>query len=166
MNSEKLYTEKVTSLRTGLLFLGLSALFAWLAFWKLQRIHSGALTGIFLLLTIMFLFYTLNYRTLVIEISKEEVTLRFGLFRWQIPLNTIAFCSRDTASLWRIGGAGIHFSFFNKRYRAMFNFLEHDRVVLGLNKKKGPVSEVAFSTTEPERVMDIILSQINQGETA
>jgi hypothetical protein len=166
MNGEKIYAEKVSSLRTGLLFLGLCVIFTGLVFWKLQRTPSGSQPVFFLLLTIMFLFYTLNYRTLVIEISKEEVSLQFGLFHWHIPLDTIASCYIDTAPLWRIGGAGIHFSFFNKRYRAMFNYLEHDRVVLSLNKKKGLVSEVAFSTREPERVMDSILSQIKQGNAA
>ncbi|MBN1267835.1 MAG: hypothetical protein JXA25_20255 [Anaerolineales bacterium] len=161
MNTEKLYMEKVTSFKTGMLFLNLSIFSSALALWRLQRTSPDTLVVIFLLITTMFLFYTLNYRTLLITITNKEVTLQFGLFRWHMPLNTIAYCSRDTFSLWRIGGAGIHFSWFNKRYRAMFNFLEHDRVVLSLKKKKGLVSEVAFTTQNPDKVISLIQAQLH-----
>jgi len=85
--------------------------------------------------------------------NEDELSLKFGLFTWQIPLDNIETCFIDETSLWRIGGAGIHFSPMGGRYRAMFNFLEHPRVVVCLKEKKGPVRDIAFSTTHPDKVM-------------
>lgn len=111
---------------------------------------------VFLLLGVLFLFYTLNYHTLNILIEKTGVTLGFGLIHWTIPLEQIEDCRQDDTSLWRIGGAGIHFSPFNKRYRAMFNFLEYPRVLLILREKRGLVRDIAFSTRQPEEVIRLI----------
>ena len=63
--------------------------------------------------------------------------------------------------MFRVGGAGIHFTWIKGRYRAFWNFLEHPRVVLALQKKHGVVSEIAFSTQHPEKVMEIIRSELN-----
>jgi hypothetical protein len=53
----------------------------------------------------------------------------------------------------RNGGAGIHFMLVNGRYRASFNFLEHPRVVIRFRNKIGPVVDLSFSTTQPEKVL-------------
>ena len=73
-------------------------------------------------------------------------------------------CYLDGTSLWRIGGAGIHFSSFERRYRAMFNFLEYPRVVVALKEKRGPVRDIAFSTQHPEEIMSLIQESFPQGD--
>jgi hypothetical protein len=120
------------------------------------RVRAAGLDGwsiALLLAAAFFLFYSLNYRTLVTRIDPEALRLRFGLFEWTIPLDDIETCSPDTLTLWGIGGAGIHFTPVAGRYRAMFNFLEYPRLVLGLRIKKGPVRDVAFSTRQPAEVL-------------
>jgi hypothetical protein len=108
MTSQTLYEERLSSRRTEALFIVLTlvplALLAW-------RVPSAGLDGwsVFLLVaSAFFLFYSLNYRTLVIRVSEDALRLRFGLFEWTIPLQNIEACAPDTLTLWRIGGAGIH----------------------------------------------------------
>jgi len=156
---EAVYSENVSSPRTSALFMILCAFFGWLAYRRLQNHPAGeTLAIVYLLLAAMFLFYVLNYHTLHIRINMEKVTLRFGLFTRHIPIHTISTVTIDSESLWRIGGAGIHFSWFQRRYRAMFNFLQYPRVVLQLSRKRGPVQDVAFTTRNPAAVMETIRS--------
>lgn len=150
------YYEKVTSKKTELLFLGLALLSLLLALWRQEVAGRGTFSTLLLAAFVFFLFYALNYRTLTIHLTPQELKLRFGLFRWTIPVDNVERCYEDEVSLRRIGGAGIHFSSFEGQYRAMFNFLEYPRVVVSLKEKRGPVREVAFSTQQPEQVMAYI----------
>jgi hypothetical protein len=113
-----------------------------------------------LCLFLFFSFYSLNYRTLTIRVTRESLMLTFGVFSWRIPLEEIAECAPDDVSIWRIGGAGIHFTWIRRRYRAMFNVLEYPRVVVALKKRKGPVRDIAFSTRRPEEVIRIIAEAV------
>jgi hypothetical protein len=150
------YNEQISSSRTEALFLSLTLLFLLLSIWRVNAIGFSLLSGIFFFLFIFFLFYSLNYRTLILRLSPELLELRFGLFIWTMPLNNVENCFLDDTSLWRIGGAGIHFSPMHGRYRAMFNFLEYPRVVIALKRKKGLVRDIAFSTRQPEEVLRFI----------
>lgn len=155
------YEEKVLSARTEWLFLALAFVFLSLLAWMLVVRGGGFLTIVFGCLFLLFLFYSLNYRTLVIRLSGEALTLEFGVFTWNVELENIEACYLDDVSLWKIGGAGIHFTFLRRRYRASLNFLEHPRVVITLKQKKGPVREVAFSTANPEEVIRVIRARAN-----
>ncbi|MDH3944005.1 MAG: hypothetical protein OEV06_07935, partial [Anaerolineae bacterium] len=57
---------------------------------------------------------------------------------------------------WRNGGAGVHLMMVEGRYRVSFNFLEHERVVLRLKRKRGPVRDVSFSTGAAEKVVGVV----------
>jgi hypothetical protein len=131
------YTERISSPRTEALFLTLTLLFLALALWRLTIADLAAFTIILFGLGGFFLFYSLNYRTLTIRLTSDALQLRFGLFNWSVALDDVADCFLDKTSLWRIGGAGIHFSLIGRRYRAMFNFLEYPRVVIALKEKEG-----------------------------
>lgn len=156
MPREQLYDERVSSNRTEALFVTLTLAFLSLAVWRATASGFGFLTIASLCLSAFFLFYALNYRTLVIHLTPQSLILRFGIFKWTVPLDAIETCSLDRTSLWRIGGAGIHFTSLQGRYRAMFNFLEYPRVVVALREKKGPVRDIAFSTQRPQEVMQLI----------
>jgi len=151
-----LYRERVTSRRTTALFVALTALFLLLSVWRVMVNGMGALPIALLCLSCFFAFYTLNYRALIVRVTPQSLTLTFGLFTWTVPLDEIAGCAQDDVSLWRIGGAGIHFTGIRGRYRAMFNVLEYPRVVVALRHRRGPVRDIAFSTRRPDAVMSII----------
>jgi hypothetical protein len=147
------YEERVSSPGTEALFVGLVVLFLVLFFLRVRGSGWGCVAGLFLLLLGLFLFYTVNYRTLVIRITSEALHLRFGVFSWAVPWDLVAHWHRDDTPLWRVGGAGIHFTMIRRRYRVFFNFLEHPRVVLELKRSRGLVRDVAFSTARPEELL-------------
>jgi hypothetical protein len=150
------YYERVVSKRTEALFLGLTVLFLLLSLWRMKMAGLDTLTVILCILCAFFLFYSLNYRTLRIRLTTEHLELKFGLFTWVVALENVEHCFLDDTSLWRIGGAGIHFSPIHGRYRAMFNFLEYPRVVIALKRRMGLVRDIAFSTRYPNEVIEKI----------
>lgn len=157
MTDDVIYTEEFSSPKTQALFIGLTALFGALAAWRVRAARASRLAGVFLLFAALFLFYVLNYRTLLIRLTPAALRLRFGLFTWTVPLDNVASCSHDELpALQRLGGAGIHFMVVRRRYRVSFNFLEHPRVVVALKNPAGPVCDVSFSTRRPDRVVQLL----------
>jgi len=117
------------------------------------------LAAVLLLLSCFFLFYAVNYRTLIIRMTPKALALRFGVFSWTVPWDTVAHWHRDDTPMWRVGGAGIHFTKIRRRYRVFFNFLGHPRLVLELSKPRGFVSDVVFSTRRPAELLDAVAAR-------
>ena len=156
MTPETVYEERVSSARTEALFVGLAVLFLALFGVRVRGSEWGFVAGLFLVLSCLFLFYAVNYRTLVIRITSETLHLRFGVFSLAVPWDSVARWHRDDTPLWRVGGAGIHFTMIRRRYRVFFNFLEHPRVVLELERRRGLVRDVVFSTARPEELLLVV----------
>lgn len=151
-----MYTEALTSRRTLALFVVLTLCCAVAGAWRTSSVGWDALAIVLVALAAFFVFYALNYRELNVQLSDAGLTLRFGIFTWQVASTNVERCYQDDTSLWRIGGAGIHFSPIRGRYRAMFNFLEYPRVVLELKHQQGLVRDIAFSTRHPESVLALV----------
>ncbi len=163
MNNSTLYHERLTSNKTEALFLALTILFLALLAWRVSAAGLDALAVVCLLFFVVFLFYSVNYRTLVIDLDPESLKLKFGIFTWTVALNNIdAFALDEIPVLMRYGGAGIHFMFIRKRYRASFNFLEYPRVVITFKKKVGPVRDISFSTQRPDEIQQLVQSTMKQ----
>jgi Ca2+/Na+ antiporter len=150
------YNEKLSSAKTETLFILLTLIFLALFTWRWLNVGWNGWTIAFLCFFAFFLFYSLNYRTLKIQLSPETLQLTFGIFTWKITISNIKNCYLDEDTFWRFGGAGIHFMWIKGKYRAFFNFLEYPRVVVTLKEKKGLVQEVAFTTKRPEQVQEFI----------
>jgi hypothetical protein len=161
MNDEVLYEERITSNKTEALFILLTLLPTLIYIWGIKAGRKGNLTAVSLFLSILFFFYSLNYRTLVIRLTSRYFRLTFGLSSWNVSLSNVEDCRLDEIPpLMRIGGAGIHFMMIRNRYRASFNFLEYPRVVIGLKNKVGPIQDISFSTRQPDRVIHLIQETI------
>lgn len=157
MSQQQAYKERLTSNWTEALFIGLTLTFAALAWWQISGGGPDFFIGLFSFLTIFFLFYTLNYRTLLVSIDQQGLRLKFGVFSYTIPFDNIESFSLDQIPwLVKYGGAGIHFMSVRGRYRASFNFLEYPRVVIGLRKKSGLVRDVSFSTRRPDEILGLL----------
>ena len=167
MDENHIYHEKISSRKTESLFVALTCLSLMLLIWRITASSFGVLGSIFLFLFCLFLFYTLNYRILVICFTLDFLTLRFGVFTWKIPASNISECKLDDdiPPMKKYGGAGIHFMVVHKRYRASFNFLEYSRVVVKLKKKAGLVSDVSFSTRHPDELIHLMQQIISTNET-
>jgi Ca2+/Na+ antiporter len=157
MAEEIIYSEKLQSNKTEALFVGLTVVFFLVFMWRMSLGSLDVLGAVFLAFFVMFLFYSLNYRTLVIQISATALRLKFGILSWRVALDNIENCRLDELpTLMRQGGAGIHFMLIRNRYRASLNFLEYPRVVVALKKKIGPVRDISFSTQQPDEIIQVI----------
>ena len=162
MAEDILYSERVSSNRTEVLFLSLMSLFLLLFIWRLNTGRLDMLAAAFFCLFGLFLFYALNFRTLTILLTPQSLKLVFGIFKWIVPLGNVEECRLDDIStLMRMGGAGIHFMIIHRRYRASFNFLEYPRVVITLKRKIWLVRDISFSTRQPEDVLRHIREAIS-----
>lgn len=157
-----LYNERSSSHRTEALFITLTILFLILLIRRMSAGSLDILAVAFFCLFVLFLFYSVNYRTLIIRLTHESLKLTFGIFSWSVKLDNVEDCRRDELPLLlRMGGAGIHFMSVRKRYRASFNFLEHPRVVVALKEKRGLVRELSFSTRHPVDVLRLIREAVS-----
>lgn len=167
MTDELLYHERLASNRTEALFVALTVLFSSLCAWRQKSRGLDKLAFLFLGLSGLFAFYSLNYRTLIIRLTSKSLALTFGLFTWTVPLENIADCRLDEVPpLQRMGGAGIHFMMVHNRYRASFNFLEYPRVVCAFSNKMGPVQDLSFSTRRPDDVLRLLLAAVSASQAA
>ncbi len=157
MTNNPIYEESVSSNKTEALFLVFTVLFLILLIWRVNAGGPSILSAAFFLLFTFFFFYSVNYRKLIIRLTSESLKLRFGIFTWTIPLDNVGECRLDDIPvLMRFGGAGIHFMYIRKRYRASFNFLEHPRVVIAFRKKVGIVRDISFSTRRPNELIRLL----------
>jgi hypothetical protein len=166
MKEDLQYHEKMTSGRTIVLFVGLAFLFSVLFTWRVAATGLRGSAVVFLIFFVVFSFYIVNYRKLVIRITPEALKLTFGIFTWTVALDDIESCRIDNLTpLERYGGAGIHFMTVHGRYRANFNFLEYPRLVIALKRKSGLVKDISFSTRRPDEIQGIIFNA-NRGNQA
>lgn len=162
-----IYTERISSNKTEALFLALTILFFSLFIWRVNTGSRDVLAVVFFCFFGFFFFYSVNYRTLLIFLTSEFLKLRFGIFTWIVPLDNVEeFRIDEIPLLMRMGGAGIHFMFIRKRYRASFNFLEYPRVVVAFKRKVGPVRDISFSTHRPDDVLRLIQEAVSAKMTA
>ena len=161
------YLETLTSRRTFDLFAVLTFISMMFLFWRWSRHQLDGWTIAYLVIFLFFLFSTFNYQTLNINLTQEVLTLKFGLFRWTVPVENIAACQIDVLPLFmRYGGAGVHFMLIDGRYRASFNFLEYPRIVVSFKRMVGPVKDLSFSTQNPEEIIRLIHSAIENQESS
>lgn len=152
-----LYEERLKSNKTTFLFVVLAIIMAVLFLSRNTRFDLDGLGITFLVFSFFFTFYVFNYRTLIILITQKNLLLKFGIFRWNIPINKIKDCLVDDISgFMKFGGAGIHFMTIHQRYRASFNFLDYSRVLIRFKKKIGPVRDLSFSTKNPDKVIQLL----------
>jgi hypothetical protein len=160
------YTERISSNKTEALFLLLTLIFFLLLIWRVVSLSLDWLALLLACFSVIFLFYSLNYRILLIHLYPEALKLTFGMFSWTVPMDNIGECSLDELPvIMKYGGAGIHFMTIRQRYRASFNFLEYPRVVIALKNKVGPVQEISFSTCHPDELMKLIHGLAQAGQT-
>lgn len=158
---ESKYTEKLRSNLTTVLFIDLFLIFLFLSGWRFGVVGWKFTPALFLVMSVFFLFYVFNYRTLRIRVSEEDLVLRFGLVRWRTPLSNIKDCTLDESPWWiKYGGAGVHFAMVKGLYRAYFNFLEGPRIFITFKEKQGLVRALVFSTANPVGVLELLSGRI------
>jgi len=162
-----IYEERLSSKWTQAVFVAIMVPFLVYVLWRVITVAADAPSAVVFCLFAFFLFYSINYRTLTIRITRRSLKLVFGIFTWTVPLEDIRDCHLDEALplLLRFGGAGIHFMWVHGRYRVSFNFLEYPRVVVGLKRRARLVKDVSFSTRRPQEVVRLIEGLLSATDT-
>jgi hypothetical protein len=165
--SNLIYKERISSNKTEALFLLLTVLFFLLLDWRRNAVGMDWLAVVFIGFFVLFFFYSLNYRTLVIHLTSDSLKLKFGIFLWTVPVDNIQKCSLDELPvIMKYGGAGMYFMTIQKRYRVSFNFLEYPRVVIAFKNNVGPVRDISFSTRRPDEIIQLIKSLLDANQPA
>jgi membrane protein YdbS with pleckstrin-like domain len=155
--SNLIYKERISSNKTEALFLALMFIFFLLLVWRISSANVDWIAVVIACFFVIFLFYSVNYRTLLIHLTSDSLKLKFGIFLWTVTVDNIQECRLDELPvIMKYGGAGIHFMTIRKRYRASFNFLEYPRVVIAFKNNVGPVRDISFSTRRPDEIIQHI----------
>jgi hypothetical protein len=85
--NDLIYTERISSNKTEALFLALTLLFLLLLIWRVNAVNLDILVVVFFCFTIIFIFYAVNFRTLLIRLTPGSLQLTFGIFTWIIFKN-------------------------------------------------------------------------------
>ncbi len=105
-------------------------------------------------LSLLFFGLTLNFRKLKINISSEGISTGYGIFKSTISWDEVEEVNLDKTSTARYGGWGIRISRVEGNWRLVYNVIGGPRVVV--SSKNGFFKDLAFSTKNPEEVMEII----------
>lgn len=155
--STPLYSEKVRSNRTSLLFVILALIFFTLFAWRYSVVGFKFVPGLYAFIGLFFCVYIINYRFLIITITDQTLHLKFGVVGWRTDLENIALSILYDPPFWiKYGGAGVHFAMVDGKYMAFYNFLEYPRVLIKFRKKQGLVQALVFTTREPDRIIEIL----------
>ncbi len=152
-----LYSEKVRSMKTSLLFVILAIIFFALSGWRFSVVGFRLVPGLYLFLGLVFLFYVINYRELEISITEQRLHLKYGVLGWSTKIENIKSCVIYDPPVWiKYGGAGVHFAMIDGQYHAFYNLLEYPRVLIGFHQKQGWVQSLVFTTQQPEKILEIL----------
>ena len=108
-------------------------------------------------------YVVINFGKLVIKATSRSITVKYGIFKREIPWkNVVDFYLDEASPLGSYGGYGIRIGRVNGKSRLVYNVLGGERVVLAL--KKGKFNEFVFSTNNPEAVMGVIKGRVNRAK--
>jgi hypothetical protein len=94
-----------------------------------------------------------NYRHLMVTITSDSVTVRFGRLKHQVQWKDVARCRMNEAEALAHTGRGISIRRGQGRWGLAFAVENYPLVSLEL--RRGFFKELAFSTNNPERVKTI-----------
>ena len=108
---------------------------------------------------IAFFFLTINFASLSITLTNETIAVGFGIIKHRVLLKDVVNCAPDEVSSMKYGGFGIRVAKVKGKKRLVYNTIGTPRCVLSL--KEGKFHEFAFSTKNPEEVINVLRAQLN-----
>lgn len=157
MDSNTLYEEKIASKWTTILFAFVTVFFMFMMFYQIFVGPLGeypAPTWVLIVLVIIFLFLTFNFRAMTIELTPEFLSTGFGVVKHRIPWEDIERSWEDESPVWTYGGWGIRFEKSHGKRRLAYTVPQTPRVALSL--KRGRFQEFIFSTRKPGELIGLI----------
>jgi hypothetical protein len=158
METDVIYEEKIHSRWVILFFVVIFAFILVLIYLILADIYPiPILFELILAFILVLTAVTINFVRLTIRITPQNISMAFGIFKHTIPWENIDNCFLDQSSAMAYGGWGIHLIRVNGKWRQGYT-LGSPWVVLSL--VEGRFRELAFTTKNPEKVMDLINDQL------
>ncbi len=157
MQPGSIYEEKLFSKWITIILASVTGIMLFFLVYQLVKGPLGtkpAPTWFLLVLTLLFLGVTINFSRVIIRITPEHVSLGYGLFKHKIPWRIVENCYIDETSAVRYGGSGIRVTKVGDKWRIVYSVVGGPRVVLSVTE--GKYKEVAFSTKNPDQVMNLI----------
>jgi len=111
----------------------------------------------YLIMFLVFLFFTLNFSVLSISVGENEILVGYGISRRKYPFSGINGVRRDTASAISYGGWGIRITSIEGRSRLAYTVPRLPRIVISLDGFR--FDEFVLSTRNPEDLITIIETQ-------
>ncbi len=157
----KEYTEKIFCKWMFLILATVTAVFSFLGVYEIMigwQWTEPLPVWFWPVMALFLLVITINFLRLTIKIDSENLTVGFGILKKKIPWDKVKdYYLDETSSLWY----GLRLRRADGKWRTVYNLIVigGPRVVVSL--KEGRIREVAFSTKNPEEVMEKIEHHIN-----
>jgi hypothetical protein len=161
MNSDYIYEEKIFAKVIGGMIGAATAILFIILIYQVSINPSDEvpwLPVVILISFIIFLFLTLNFIRLVIRVTYQDITVRYGIFRRRIGWENIEDAYIDDTPAIKYGGAGIRTARITGEWVLVYNVVGGPRCVLKL--KEGRFKRFVFSTKNPEEVINVIRGQL------
>ncbi len=160
-----LYQEKLSSIWITLIFLIISLFFLFLILYQIfigPLGNNPAPNWILAIIFLAFLFLSINFIKLVIQITPQFIILGYGIFKHKIAFENIEDIGKDKSLLIKYGGWGIRFGRSQgERYMA---YIIPGADNIALLMKKGRFRKFIFSTKNADELINIINDQIAEKE--
>ena len=166
MQVDEVYREKIPFLvgkLVVLLMIGLTGLFLGLFVYQLIVQPVGedpAPNWYYLVMFLVFLVISVlmvNFRELTVIATSQGITIAYGRIKYTIAWNNVKGYYLDTNTGLSYGGWGIRVGFARGKSVLVYNVIGYSRVVLELSE--GKFAQFAFSTRQPEAVIDMVQKQ-------
>lgn len=163
MTEGVIYEERIYStwniLLMGIVVLGLLAVLV-------RQVADGPLganpapNSLLIGFLLFFVVIGLNFATLTVRVTIHGISVGYGIIRHQIPWGEVVDCRLDDTPAARYGGWGIRMSIVAGNRRLVYNIIGAPRVVV--QKRLGTFQEFAFSTRNPDAVMEAIYTGLGE----
>lgn len=164
MKIEALYQEKLTSKWITIIFLFFALLFLFFIIYQAfigPLGNNPAPNWALAIMFLIFLFLTVNFLRLTIQITPQHLVAGYGIFKHKISWDNVESVYPDKSPvLTNYGGWGIRFGKVGGKWRLVYNIPESDRIVMSL--KDGKFREFVFSTKNSQEVITLIKEQIDK----
>ena len=157
-----IHEEKVRSPVVLGLVIGLSLFFLipFLYLLSGKKLEGAPSAGYFLGLTVFVLLVGFNFWQLTIRLEVDGLYVGYPVFYHRIPWHEIESCSLLPARsvLW---GGGLHITRRNNTW--CWEYAVPGRPRMLVMRKSGKVRAIAFSTENPDRILELVRTRIGPG---
>jgi hypothetical protein len=154
----KKYSEQISWIGIPLIFISISIFLFVLFFWFYYTSHFTLILWNLIIISILFIFISIVFRSLKISIDQEKLSISYGFIKYKILISKIKEFSIDDKYGIKYGGYGIRLGKKKGLWFTAFILPGTKRISLIYKKKVDLMKNFIFSTNNP----DAIISQLEK----